>query len=73
MFINEVPNSADLPAIIINELRDIYGIKYRKEKKLKNHQVIVNLIKSKKKSNFYDTINLLSYSYIAIRKYLVFH
>lgn len=72
MFINEVPNSADLPAIIINELRDIYGIKYRKEKKLKNHQVIVNLIKSKN-SKCYDTINLLSYSCIAIRKYLVFH
>lgn len=39
MFINEVPNSAELPAIIINELRDIYGIKYRKDKKVKNTQV----------------------------------
>lgn len=39
MFINEVPNNAELSAIIVNELRDLYGIKYRKEKKLKNHQV----------------------------------
>lgn len=39
MFMNEVPNSADLPAIIVNELRDIYGIKYRKDKKHKNAQV----------------------------------
>lgn len=39
LFINEVPNSAELPAIIINELRDIYGIKYRKDKKIKSTQV----------------------------------
>lgn len=39
MFMNEVPISADLPALIINELRDIYGIKYRKDKKYKNTQV----------------------------------
>lgn len=39
MFMNEVPNSADLPALIVNELRDIYGIKYRKDKKHKNAQV----------------------------------
>lgn len=39
MFINEVANNAELSAIIVNELRDLYGIKFRKEKKLKNHQV----------------------------------
>lgn len=37
MFINEVPNGAELSAIIINELRDIFGIKYRKDKKIKSH------------------------------------
>lgn len=36
---NDVPSSADLPTIIKNELRDIYGIKYRKDKKMKNTQV----------------------------------
>lgn len=58
MFINEVPNNAELSAIIVNELRDLYGIKYRKEKKLKTHQVsrIYSLnfnigLKSFKKSN----------------------
>lgn len=39
MFINEIPNNAELSAIIVNELRDLYGIKFRKEKKLKHHQV----------------------------------
>lgn len=39
MFINEVTNNAELSAIIVNELRDLYGIKFRKEKKLKSHQV----------------------------------
>lgn len=39
MFINEIPNNAELSAIIVNELRDLYGIKFRKEKKLKSHQV----------------------------------
>lgn len=39
MFINEVPNNAELTAIIVNELRDLYGIKFRKEKKVKHHQV----------------------------------
>lgn len=39
MFINEIPNNAELSAIIVNELRDLYGIKFRKEKKMKNHQV----------------------------------
>lgn len=41
MFINEVPHSAELSAIIVNELRDLYGIKFRKDKKLKAHQVCV--------------------------------
>lgn len=39
MFINEVSNYAELSAIIINDLRDLYGIKFRKEKKSKNHEV----------------------------------
>lgn len=39
MFINEVPNNAELSAIIVTELRDLYGIKFRKEKKSKNTQV----------------------------------
>ncbi|XP_031634865.1 rho GTPase-activating protein 11A-like [Contarinia nasturtii] len=38
MFINEVPNNAELSAIIVSELRDMYGIKFRKEKKLKSQQ-----------------------------------
>lgn len=46
MFINEVPNNAELSAIVVNELRDLYGVKFRKEKKLKNQQVNtkINLI-----------------------------
>lgn len=40
MFMNEIPNSAELSALVITELRDIYGIKYRKDKKHKNHQSI---------------------------------
>lgn len=39
MFINEIPNNAELSAIIVTELRDLYGIKFRKEKKTKNQQV----------------------------------
>lgn len=39
MFINQVPNNAELTAIIVNELRDLYGIKFRKEKKVKHQQV----------------------------------
>lgn len=34
---NEIPNSTDLSALVISELKDIYGIKYRKDKKHKNH------------------------------------
>lgn len=40
MFINEVANGAELSSIIINELRDMYGVKYRKDKKLKDQNVI---------------------------------
>lgn len=38
MFVNEVP-AEQLTTIVINELRDIYGIKYRKDKKTKSHHV----------------------------------
>lgn len=37
MFMNEISNGAELSALVINELRDLYGIKYRKDKKHKNH------------------------------------
>lgn len=43
MFINEVPNGAELSSIIINELRDMYGVKYRKDKKLKDQSVNIFL------------------------------
>lgn len=61
MFINEVANNAELSAIIVNELRDLYGIKFRKEKKLKSHQVkqysfCYSNQNSKKK---YDVFNML--------------
>lgn len=62
MFINEVANNAELSAIIVNELRDLYGIKFRKEKKLKHHQVNAALnvyysIRNLRKKN--DVFNLL--------------
>lgn len=52
MFINEVPNNAELAAIIVNQLRDLYGIKFRKEKKLKNQQVNLVCQRCKKKKNY---------------------
>lgn len=39
MFINEVPTDADVATSVITELRDIYGIKYKKEKKFRNSLV----------------------------------
>lgn len=39
MFFNNVPNNADISAIIIAELRNNYNIKYRKDKKQKNNPV----------------------------------
>lgn len=39
MFFNEVPNNADVSAVIIAELRNNYNIKFRKDKKQKVAQV----------------------------------
>lgn len=48
MFINEVPNDADITALIITELRDFYGIKYKKEKKHRH-----SLVSLKEKISFF--------------------
>lgn len=76
MFINEVPNNAELSAIIVNELRDLYGIKYRKEKKLKNHQVSREFTQ---RPNHFECLKLTKYIYSpqtsnsATERYLVCH
>lgn len=40
MLIAEIANRAELTAIVTNELREIYGIKYRREK---NHQKVLQV------------------------------
>lgn len=44
MLVNDVSDKPEIASTIIAELRESYGIKYRKEKKLKNVFKLINFV-----------------------------